>query len=67
VIDAARERSLATEAYRVTAWRIEQLIRSGYPPTNALILAIDRDVDLEVAGRLVRRGCPPSLAVRILS
>jgi hypothetical protein len=67
VIDTARERSLAPEEYRVNEWRIDQLVRHGYPPTKALILAINPDVDLELARRLARRGCPPSLAVRILS
>jgi hypothetical protein len=67
VIDTARERSLAPEEYRVNAWRVDQLVRAGYPPTKALILAIDPDVDLELARRLLRQGCPPSLAHRILS
>jgi hypothetical protein len=67
VIDTARERSLAPEEYRVNRWRIDQLVRAGYPPTKALILAIDPDVDLELARRLLRQGCSPSLATRILS
>jgi hypothetical protein len=67
VIDAMSERPLASEEYRVNRWRIDQLVRAGYPPTKALILAIDPNVDLELARRLARGGCPPSLAVRILS
>jgi hypothetical protein len=67
VIDTMRERPLASEEYHVNRWRIDQLIRHGYPPAKALILAIDPTVDLELARRLARLGCPPSLALRILS
>lgn len=50
----------------VIAWRREQLARVGYPEPEALVLAYDADVDLHVAVDLVARGCPPSLAIRIL-
>ena len=67
MIDTTRERSLAPEEYRVNEWRIAELIRHGYSPAQALLLALDPDVDLELARRLATRGCPPSLALRILS
>jgi hypothetical protein len=67
VIETARERPLAREEYHVNRWRIDQLLRHGYPAAQALILALDADVDLELARRLARRGCPPALALRILS
>ena len=67
MIDTTRERPLAPEQYRVNRWRIDQLLRAGYPAASALILAIDPDVDLEEARRLAQRGCPPALALRILS
>ena len=67
VIDATREHSLASEEYRVNAWRIDQLVRAGYPPIQAVILALDSEVDLELTRRLIRQGCSPSLALRILS
>lgn len=51
---------------RVIAWRLEQLTRVGYPETAAAALAASANVDLHVAVDLVVRGCPPSVAVRIL-
>ena len=50
----------------VTAWRIERLIAGGYPPDAALVLALDRDVDLHLAVSLLERGCPPDTALQIL-
>ena len=66
MIDTTRDRPLAPEEYRVNEWRIAQLVRHGYPPGQALILALDPDVDLGLARRLAEQGCPPSLALRIL-
>jgi hypothetical protein len=48
-------------------WRLDQLVRHGYPLAHALILAVDPEVDLELARKLVRLGCPAPLAVRILA
>ena len=67
MINTTHERSLAPEEYRVNEWRIAELIRHGYAPAQALLLALDPDVDLELARHLATRGCPPSLALRILS
>jgi hypothetical protein len=67
VIDTTRERPLAPEEYRVNEWRIAELVRAGYAPVQALLLALDPEVDLELARRLATRGCPPSLALRILT
>lgn len=50
----------------VLAWRAEELVRAGYDGDNALMLALERRVDLHAAVDLLRRGCPPQLAVRIL-
>ena len=47
-------------------WRIEQLIAVGFDSDAALVLALDRSVDLHEATELVRRGCPPPTAFRIL-
>jgi hypothetical protein len=44
-------------------WRASQLKRLGVPEAMAEIYA-DR-VDWHQVARLVRRGCPPSLALRI--
>jgi uncharacterized ferredoxin-like protein len=50
----------------VLAWRAEELVRAGYDGDNALMLALERAVDLHAAVDLLRRGCPPDLAVKIL-
>jgi hypothetical protein len=54
------------EATAVLEWRFSQLTRSGYAVGDALALAACTDVDLHRAADLVARGCPPSLALRIL-
>jgi hypothetical protein len=51
----------------VAGWRREQLLRSGFPPGLAGRLARDGEYDLHCLIELVERGCPPELAVRILS
>jgi len=53
-------------AAQVLGWRIEQLIAVGFDSDAALLLALDRNVDLHQASKLVRCGCPPSTAFRIL-
>ncbi len=53
-------------AARVLSWRIEQLIAVGYESDSAFVLALDRNIDLHEATELVRRGCPPETAFRIL-
>jgi len=51
---------------QVVSWRAELLIRAGYDEFDAIELALERHVDLHRAIDLVRRGCPPKTAVRIL-
>jgi hypothetical protein len=53
-------------AARVLSWRVEQLIAVGFDGDSAFVLALDRTVDLHDATELVRRGCPPQTAFRIL-
>ncbi len=60
------EESLPDPAARVLGWRIEQLIAVGFDSDAAFVLALDRNVDLHQATELVRRGCPPQTAFRIL-
>jgi hypothetical protein len=55
-----------TEDERVARWRLEQLVRAGYEETAALVLADLVHVDLHLAVDLVRQGCPPDTALRIL-
>jgi hypothetical protein len=50
----------------VTAWRVERLVAAGYDGEAALVLALDRDVDLHFAVSLLERGCPPDTALQIL-
>jgi hypothetical protein len=60
------EASAPDPAARVLGWRIEQLILVGFDSDAAFVLALDRAVDLHEATELVRRGCPPNTAFRIL-
>jgi hypothetical protein len=64
--EEALEESLPDPAARVLGWRIEQLIAVGFDSDAAFVLALDRNVDLHQAAELVRRGCPPQTAFRIL-
>jgi hypothetical protein len=51
---------------RVVRWRLEQLVRSGLPVSMAA-RAANADYDLHALTELLRRGCPPELAIRILA
>ena len=62
----ASEDSTPDPATRVLGWRMEQLLAVGFDGDAALVLALDRSVDLHEATELVRRGCPPQTAFRIL-
>jgi hypothetical protein len=53
-------------AAKVLGWRVEQLLDAGFDSNAAFVLALDRTVDLHEAIELVRRGCPPGTALRIL-
>ena len=53
------------ESSRVTAWRLDHLLRLGFRPATAMLLAVG-DVDLGDARRLVERGCPRATAAAIL-
>jgi len=50
----------------VGRWRRAELRRAGYAEEQARDLAVRTDIDLHRAVDLVRRGCPPELAYRIL-
>ena len=54
------------EEHRVRAWRLDVLFAAGYDFALATEIAGRNDVDLHLAVELVRRGCPPALAARIL-
>jgi len=55
-----------TEIERIERWRREELARAGYPGDAADALARRHDVDLHAAVDLLRRGCPPETALKIL-
>ncbi len=54
------------ETERVVGWRLEELERAGYSRLDARTLAERTDVDLHLAVRLARGGCPPQTALQIL-
>jgi hypothetical protein len=51
----------------VFLWRFEQLEHAGYDTCSAAMIAARPEIDLHDAVTIVRRGCPPLTAVRILS
>ena len=63
---AAVETPIETEAERVERWRTEELIRVGFDPDVAALMAMEPGVDLHAAIDLIDRGCPPDVAARIL-
>lgn len=58
--------ALETEEERVFSLRQSSLLAAGYDLRLALKLALRPDVDLHLAIRLGRAGCPPDTAARIL-
>ena len=64
---AAANDIIETELDRVERWRTAELMRVGFPGDDAVALAARLEVDLHDAIALVERGCPPELAIRILS
>ena len=63
---SAVETYIETESERVERWRTDELIRVGFEPEAATVLAAEPEVDLHHAIELVEHGCPPDLALRIL-
>jgi hypothetical protein len=54
------------EAAEVLAWRFDTLCRCGFDLDAAAVIAANVEVDLHRSVDLVERGCPPSIAARIL-
>jgi hypothetical protein len=50
----------------VRRWRVEQLEAAGYASYDAHVLSERAEVDLHRAIDLLRAGCPPQTALRIL-
>jgi hypothetical protein len=55
---------LEDEVSRVLAWRKRRLIALGYPVGEATLLAC-APVDIHDVERLIERGCPRDLAIKI--
>ena len=55
------------ERQAVVQWRRDQLAGAGFTLPQAATLARDARYDLHELLELVRRGCPPKLAARILA
>ncbi len=58
--------AVETENERVLRWRWEELRRAGFGFQDALMLAVNYEVDLHLATDLLARGCPSDTALRIL-
>ena len=63
---AARERLSEVEADEVLRWRKEELRRAGYGERAVRTLARETEVDLHLAIKLLARGCPERVSLRIL-
>ena len=50
----------------VERWRAHSLLRVGYDPESAAVLAASHEIDLHLAMRLLERGCSVDLALQIL-
>jgi hypothetical protein len=61
--------SLVSTGYGRSAasWRERQLLRAGFDTDLAASVAADCAMDLHALIELVERGCPPTLAARILA
>ena len=55
-----------TEEERIIRWRLEALTRAGYDWPASMMIAVRPDIDLHLASDLLRRGCPPDVALQIL-
>jgi hypothetical protein len=60
-------RSPAPATGLIVEWRRRRLLAAGFTPGPAADLARSHDIDLHVLLDLIDRGCPPTLAARILA
>jgi len=67
MIESAHTTTLEPEAKAVVVWRRQQLSAAGFDTSTAEALARNPRVDLHALLDLVDKGCPPSLAARILA
>jgi hypothetical protein len=50
----------------VEDWRLQQLVKAGWPEAQALVLAADHNVDLHFVCDLLAKGCDLSTALKIV-
>ena len=62
-LTATGQQAMDREQQLVHDWRVSQLTRLGVPASLAEVYA-DR-IDWHQIARLIQRGCPPLLALRI--
>ncbi len=63
---AAELQTPSSELTQVERWRADELERAGYDARAAAEIAARHDIDLHRAVDMLRRGCPPELALQIL-
>jgi hypothetical protein len=56
----------SVQAEDVLRWRFRELVRVGFDPCDAMILASHVQIDIHAAADLVERGCPHHTAAQIL-
>ena len=61
------ETTAAPTGDEVSSWRRDQLLAAGFGSQLAGAIARSRGYDLHALIELVERGCPPTLAARILA
>lgn len=54
------------EAESFIRGRFLSLADGGYDPQAALLMAVQPEIDVDVATAILRKGCPPETALRIL-
>ena len=65
-MEAVQPEDVKIEEELVVNWRMTELVRAGYPDGAAFEVAMRLHIDLHEELDLMRRGCPPDTAVRIL-
>lgn len=55
------------ELSKENEWRRDRLLEAGYSDTQALFIALSREIDLHKAVKVARQSGDPDLAFRILS
>ena len=56
-----------SELEAIVKWRFDRLCEIGIPVEDVLFLIRNPHMDWHAADRLIRRGCPPQMIVKLLS